>query len=81
MFQSIFKNPLVSSDLLGVSNGAGFGAALAIILSGSNAVIQIFAFVFGLISAAKDGKLQKNSAVLSRNKSLLSENKILQGLH
>ena len=25
-FQSIFKNPLVSSDLLGVSNGAGFGA-------------------------------------------------------
>ena len=28
-FQSIFKNPLVSSDLLGVSNGAGFGAALA----------------------------------------------------
>ena len=51
-FQSIFKNPLVSSDLLGVSNGAGFGAALAIILSGSNAVIQIFAFVFGLISVS-----------------------------
>ena len=51
-FQSIFKNPLVSSDLLGVSNGAGFGAALAIILSGSNAVVQIFAFVFGLISVS-----------------------------
>ncbi|WP_405266851.1 FecCD family ABC transporter permease [Methanobrevibacter sp.] len=51
-FQSIFKNPLVSSDLLGVSNGAGFGAALAIILSGSNAVIQIFAFLFGLISVS-----------------------------
>ena len=51
-FQSIFKNPLVSSDLLGVSNGAGFGAALAIILSGSNAVIQIFAFIFGLISVS-----------------------------
>ncbi|MBQ2653724.1 MAG: iron ABC transporter permease [Methanobrevibacter sp.] len=49
-FQSIFKNPLVSSDLLGVSNGAGFGAALAIILSGSNVVIQLFAFIFGLIS-------------------------------
>ena len=32
-FQGIFKNPLVSSDLLGVSNGAGFGAALAILLS------------------------------------------------
>ena len=51
-FQSIFKNPLVSSDLLGVSNGAGFGAALAIVLSGSNAVVQIFAFIFGLISVS-----------------------------
>lgn len=51
-FQSIFKNPLVSSDLLGVSNGAGFGAALAIILSGSNVIVQIFAFVFGLISVS-----------------------------
>ena len=51
-FQSIFKNPLVSSDLLGVSNGAGFGAALAIILSGSNVVVQIFAFIFGLISVS-----------------------------
>ena len=49
-FQSIFKNPLVSSDLLGVSNGAGFGAALAILISGANIITQIFAFVFGLIS-------------------------------
>ena len=51
-FQSIFKIPLVSSDLLGVSNGAGFGAALAIILSGSNVIIQLFAFIFGLISVS-----------------------------
>lgn len=51
-FQSIFKNPLVSSDLLGVSNGAGFGAALAILISGANIVTQIFAFIFGLISVA-----------------------------
>ena len=51
-FQGIFKNPLVSSDLLGVSNGAGFGAALAILLSGSNVVIQIFAFIFGIISVS-----------------------------
>jgi iron complex transport system permease protein len=51
-FQGIFKNPLVSSDLLGVSNGAGFGAALAILLSGSGIVIQIFAFVFGIISVS-----------------------------
>ena len=51
-FQSIFKNPLVSSDLLGVSNGAGFGAALAILISGANIITQIFAFIFGLISVA-----------------------------
>ena len=51
-FQSIFKNPLVSSDLLGVSNGAGFGAALAILISGANIIVQIFAFIFGLISVA-----------------------------
>ena len=51
-FQSIFKNPLVSSDLLGVSNGAGFGASLAILISGANIITQIFAFIFGLISVA-----------------------------
>jgi iron complex transport system permease protein len=51
-FQGIFKNPLVSSDLLGVSNGAGFGAALAILISGSNVIIQIFAFIFGIISVS-----------------------------
>lgn len=51
-FQGIFKNPLVSSDLLGVSNGAGFGAALAILFSGSSIIIQIFAFIFGIISVS-----------------------------
>jgi len=28
-FQAIFKNPLVDSNILGVTSGAGFGAALA----------------------------------------------------
>lgn len=51
-FQGIFKNPLVSSDLLGVSNGAGFGAALAILISGSGVIIQVFAFIFGIISVS-----------------------------
>lgn len=51
-FQSIFKNPLVSSDLLGVSNGAGFGAALAILISGADAIIQLFSFIFGIISVS-----------------------------
>lgn len=51
-FQSIFQNPLVSSDLLGVSNGSGFGAALGILISGAGVVTQIFAFIFGVISVA-----------------------------
>ncbi len=47
-FQGLFRNPLVSSQILGVSSGASFGAALGIMLSQSSLVIQIMAFVFGL---------------------------------
>jgi iron complex transport system permease protein len=49
-FQGLFRNPLVSPDILGVSAGAGFGAALAILFSGSNFVIQISAFCFALLA-------------------------------
>lgn len=51
-FQGIFKNPLVSPDLLGVANGAGFGACLAILASAGNFMIQISSFVFGIISVS-----------------------------
>jgi iron complex transport system permease protein len=34
-YQTLFKNPMVSPDILGVSAGAGFGAALAMI-NGAN---------------------------------------------
>lgn len=49
-FQGMFRNPLVSPDLLGVSAGAGFGACLGILLDGSQAMIQVFAFCFGLLA-------------------------------
>jgi iron complex transport system permease protein len=49
-FQGTFQNPLVSPDILGVSSGAGFGAALAILLFGDMFFVQISAFVFGLIA-------------------------------
>ncbi len=49
-FQGLFRNPLVSPDILGVSSGAGFGAALAILISGNQMVIQIFAFCFALLA-------------------------------
>lgn len=51
-YQSIFKNPMVSPDLLGVSAGACVGAAIAILMSAGGTVIQIGAFAGGLIAVA-----------------------------
>ena len=51
-FQGTFRNPLVSPDILGVSAGAGFGAALAILISGSPILIIIMAFSTGLIAVS-----------------------------
>jgi iron complex transport system permease protein len=51
-FQGLFRNPLVSPDILGVSAGAGFGAALAILLSGDRIAIEISAFCFALLAVA-----------------------------
>jgi iron complex transport system permease protein len=47
-FQGLFRNPLVSPHILGVSAGAGLGAALAILFFSSILAIQAFSFVFGL---------------------------------
>ncbi len=49
-FQGLFRNPLVSPDILGVSLGAGFGAAAAILLSGNMVVIEASAFA-GAVAA------------------------------
>jgi len=49
-FQGLFRNPLVSSGILGVSSGASFGAALAIILYGQNYMVYFFAFGFALLA-------------------------------
>lgn len=50
IYQGIFKNPLVSPDLLGVSSGACVGAAVAILLGFNLAWTQIFAFVGGIMA-------------------------------
>lgn len=50
VFQGVFKNPLVSPDLLGVSSGACVGAAAAILLGFSTVGTQLFAFVGGLVA-------------------------------
>lgn len=49
-FQSLFRNPLVSSGMLGVSNGAGFGAALSILLFNSMVMTSVFSFSFGILA-------------------------------
>jgi iron complex transport system permease protein len=47
-YQGMFRNPLVSPDILGVSSGAGLGAVLGIFLSLPVLAIQGMAFLGGL---------------------------------
>lgn len=49
-YQTMFRNPLVSPDILGVSSGAGLGAILAIYLNFSLFGVQMAAFVGGLLA-------------------------------
>lgn len=50
--QIIFRNPLVAPDLLGVSSGAGLGAAAALLAGAGTALVQLGAFAGGLVAAA-----------------------------
>lgn len=50
VFQGTFRNPLVSESILGVSAGAGTGAAIAILLSGTGYMVQLSAFAGGLLA-------------------------------
>jgi len=52
VYQGLFRNPLVSPDILGVSAGASLGAVAGIFLSLSVAAIQSLAFVGGLAAVA-----------------------------
>lgn len=49
-YQGMFRNPLVSPDILGVSTGAALGAVLGILLSLNIFWVQIFSFVGGLFA-------------------------------
>ena len=68
VYQSVFKNPLVSPDILGVSSGASVGAATAILLGGSLLSMQILAFIIGLgavlLSTAIPKLLKNNSNLM-----------------
>lgn len=47
-YQGVFQNPMAAPDILGASNGAAFGAALAILLGYSGGMITAFAFAASL---------------------------------
>lgn len=49
-FQGIFQNPLVSPDILGASQGAAFGAAIAILAGAASLGISLSAFGFSLLT-------------------------------
>ena len=51
VYQTIFKNPLASPDIIGISSGANLGAAVAIVLAGSSIIgVASGAFVGGLLA-------------------------------
>ncbi|URZ14213.1 putative ABC transporter permease protein [Clostridium felsineum DSM 794] len=49
-YQGLFRNPMASSDILGASAGASFGAAVALLLSLNLFAVQISAFIFGMLA-------------------------------
>ena len=59
-FQIVFANPLVEPGFLGVSQGAAFGAALAMVLgAGLGPAVSLSAFVFALAALAASAALAR----------------------
>lgn len=67
-YQAMFRNPLVSPDILGASAGAGMGAALAILLGLPTLGIQAAAFAGGLAAVGLvtvvAGRVRRHDPVL-----------------
>lgn len=53
VYQGVFRNPLVSPDILGVAAAASFGAAVGIVLRDAHSpLVQMLAFSFGIVGVA-----------------------------
>ncbi len=61
-YQGMFRNPLVSPDILGVSSGASLGAAFAILCGSPNWLIQLSAFTGGIAAVAFSYLVSRKSA-------------------
>lgn len=72
LMQGVFQNPLVSPYTLGVSNGASFGAALAIVFSSHFAFLNLGTYllpVFAFISSVLTMILVYGIAKIAKNSS------------
>lgn len=61
-YQGMFRNPLVSPDILGVSSGASLGAAFAILNGAPNWAVQATAFAGGVAAVAASYLISRKSA-------------------
>lgn len=61
VYQGMFRNPLVSPDILGVSSGASLGAAIAIFAGMPGGLTQAFAFVGGISAVALSYLISRRS--------------------
>lgn len=50
-YQTMFRNPLVSPEILGVAAGAGFGASIGILLGVGIGLLEVLSFSCGLLAA------------------------------
>ncbi len=71
-YQGLFRNPMVSPDILGASSGAGFGAALAILLGLGHFMISGWAFAAGLAAVLLAYVLGRSSRIESTLSMVLS---------
>ncbi len=67
VYQTVFKNPLATPDIIGVSSGANLGAAIAIsFLAGGTLTVAVSAFIGGIVAVSLALFLTR----MSRNKSI-----------
>ncbi len=58
-YQGLFRNPMVSPDILGASAGASVGACFMMLLNQGSAMIQLGAFVMGIVAVSMSYFLSK----------------------
>ncbi len=61
-YQGMFRNPLVSPDILGVSSGASLGSCFCNFKRSSNWMIQLSAFAGGVVAVAASYLISRKSA-------------------